>query len=308
MTLDSLPDGIHEGVPDAIYHQRLPVIANKSLLHALARSELDAREYIRGHRKQSDAFALGHAIEHRLESPHTFGERYITEPDFGDCRKTGKGLTKDTADERAENRARRDAWREANSHREVLTASDWQTVQTLGEHANADPHIRAILDAPGVYQATLLWRDEETGLRCKARPDKWIPSMGLMVDWKSARSASPRGFTQAIATYGYDLQAAHYMAGARACGWPAERFQFVCLEKRAPIYPVAMYRLSSQFAELGEARRMELLHRLRHCLHERTWNGYTSAEPDGCAVLEPPGWYVYEHDATDEDDWTMEVL
>jgi len=130
---------------------------------------------------------------------------------------------------------------------------------------------------------TVFWTDKETGIECKARFDVLGP---LLVDLKTTRDASPKGFQRAIATYGYHIQAAHYMAGAIANGMEPQGFLFACVETSAPYLP-AGYLMGNPTLEQGERERREALTTYAQCLRDDRWPGYND---DRIEVIDLPTW------------------
>ena len=69
------------------------------------------------------------------------------------------------------------------------------------------------LIAGGETENTAIWNDPLYGFRCKCRPDKGFKDIGVLVDLKSAKDASPFEFSKDAANFGYHVQAAWYTDG-----------------------------------------------------------------------------------------------
>ena len=128
----------------------------------------------------------------------------------------------------------------------------------------------------------MFWEDEETGLQCKCRPDIWAGK--VIVDLKTTEDASPEGFSRSIQTYGYGIQAAHYLAGAGS-GSGADAFIFVAVEKKAP-YAVAVYELDPLSLEICETKRRALLEYWANCREADMYPAYS----DECQLISLPAW------------------
>ncbi len=126
----------------------------------------------------------------------------------------------------------------------------------------------------GVNEATFRWRDEETGLQCKARADKYVRGE-FMLDLKKTRDASFEAFARSIASYRYDHQAAHYTEGARACDMPVPRYVILACEDFAP-YVCQPYFLDPMAEERGHALRRRGMRKLAECLRTGRWPGYST--------------------------------
>ena len=141
-----------------------------------------------------------------------------------------------------------------------------------------------LLDLEGECEASVRWTDEATGVKCKARGDKWIPSKRWLVDVKTARDASSRGFAKACANFRYHVQDAHYSSG-----FGADAFMFVVVEKEPP-YAVGVYQLDADSRERGRELRAEALETLAQCVEKNTWPGY----PAKVIELRLPDWAMGE--------------
>jgi len=129
------------------------------------------------------------------------------------------------------------------------------------------------------------WEDAETGLLCKGRFDEIGRRAGVIVDLKTTRDASREAFSRAIYTIGYYIQAAHYIAGAKALGIDADRFGIIAVEKDPP-YAVAIYEVSGAALYDGERERRKLLELYAQCEESGEWPGY----PQEVVEIDLPVW------------------
>ena len=101
------------------------------------------------------------------------------------------------------------------------------------------------------------------GNRCKARFD--MIQNNVIVDLKTCRDASPKGFKQAIKSYGYHQQAAFYLDAAACAGMTeVDRFHFLAISKQHP-YPYAVYELSDEAIEYGRALNEKAIDQMKLC-------------------------------------------
>jgi hypothetical protein len=172
-------------------------------------------------------------------------------------------------------------------------AGDVEQAQLIARsvHAHTD------LFTNGKPEQSLYWTDKESGVHLKARLD-WLPDSkpGRMIvpDLKSAMSADPETWVRNAATYGYHLQAAHYMEGVIANGLAEEvDFVFVLVEKTAP-YLVSVVELDSAALRIGRERMSTAIQIYKHCTETGVWPGYP-AEPQ---LVSLPVWYsrLYEEE------------
>lgn len=161
-------------------------------------------------------------------------------------------------------------------------------VQAMAESGLAHPMARVLLEQDSDPEVSVFGTDPETDVELRARFDK-LPSGGntpIAVDLKTARDASPNGFSRAAAEHGYHVQRGHYMdTHTYAGGIDLDGFAFIVVEATPP-YLVGVYRLDSVFEEIGvnEARRARRLY--AECLTTDTWPGYDT----GIVPIAAPFW------------------
>jgi exodeoxyribonuclease VIII len=265
-------DGIELSVPAEVYHQRELHVASKSALDLVHRSPAHYLAWLHGQeRKKTAALHFGQALHMAQLEPERFEQTYVVLPDFGDMRSS-------------KNRAARDAW---------LAERPGVLTLTEDEHATLHGMIAAILQHPagsrlvldGQPEVTLRWRDEITGLRCKARADYWVRAKRLAVDLKSTDDASPEAFARSVHKYRYHCQDAMYRAGFAACGEPISHFALLAVEKTPP-HAVAVYTLDEDAVTKGYAAvRMDMA-TLAECVRTDHWPAYS----DGVQELALPRW------------------
>ena len=121
------------------------------------------------------------------------------------------------------------------------------------------------------FEKSIFWRDEETGIMCKCRPDIWNDP--VCADLKTTKDASPKGFQSSAMKYGYFLQAAMLYEGLKSIGMPFEAFLFICVEKKKP-YSGGMYLLDDAALQHGLYVFRLLLRRFAACQKNNEWPGY----------------------------------
>jgi hypothetical protein len=216
-------------------------------------------------RRETEALALGSLVHTLVLEPHAFSDRYLVVPKINGATKEGKAQKAALASETR-----------IVVNGEVMAEASACATSIMGHRV-----YQQIRDAQ--VEHTVFWTDAETGIECKARFDVLGP---LLVDLKTTRDASPKGFQRAIATYGYHIQAAHYMAGAIANGMQPKGFLFACVETSPPYLP-AGYLMGNPTLEQGERERREALLTYAKCLSEDRWPGYND---DRIEVIDLPNW------------------
>jgi hypothetical protein len=248
------------------YHARDGVSA--SMLKSMAKGwRTFEAEYITktAPRKESASMALGTAVHTALLEPDRFDADYaICPPECSDRR----------------TKAYRE-WAAENDGKIVLSADEAKTIHAICKSAMRDKFAAILLGADGYVEKSLEWTDQ--GLPCRARFDKVAGS--FIIDIKTCQDATPEAFARTIASYRYDLQAAHYLAGIP---YIAARFVFVAIETASP-FRVRCYEMCGDDLFSAEMERVTLLLEYQRRLAEGDWS-----EP-GEGVLTKiflPNWFA----------------
>ena len=108
-----------------------------------------------------------------------------------------------------------------------------------------------------------------------------------MADLKSCVSASKEAFAKAVATYGYDVEAAFYIDGMKEVTGKTVDFYFIAVEKTVP-YSTACYKASQEMVEVGRAKYRGALELLKWCQENSRFPGY---QPSGeIESIDLPRW------------------
>jgi exodeoxyribonuclease VIII len=168
----------------------------------------------------------------------------------------------------------------------VITADDAAQVMAMGRAVLRHPAAAMLLGLPGKAETTHMWTDASTGLECKCRPD-WLTDDGsIVVDLKTTKDASPRGFKQSIANFSYQKQAAWYLHGLeQATGRRPDQFIFICVESTAP-YACAVYAADAEMIDRGHDQAMRDLAKLAVCKAADHWPSYS----DQIETISLPAW------------------
>lgn len=214
---------------------------------------------------------LVHAV---LFEPDAVPARYVVKPDSVDYR-TNDGK----------------AWRDAQTA-EIVEPVDMARACAQAAAVRALPDVAALL-RDGYAEASAFWRDTDTGVLCKCRPD-WVSPAGdgvILVDGKTARDASPDGFGRAIWNLSYHLQAAWYSDGwERATGQRVLGFVFAAVESDWP-HAAAAYMLGDDVLDAARRECRRLTDLYAECLSTGRWPGYGS----GVQLINLPRWANLEN-------------
>ena len=146
----------------------------------------------------------------------------------------------------------------------------------------AHPAAAELLSA-GAAELSFWWDDQETGLRCKCRPD-WMQGQTI-VDLKTTQDSSPEAFAKSCAQFSYHIQQAHYLKGLEASQPPADDFVFIAVSSAFP-YLTGVYRLDDAATIGGENLRARMMRKLKRCKDTDHWPGHSEA----IESVSLPGW------------------
>ncbi|RME56034.1 hypothetical protein D6779_11355 [Candidatus Parcubacteria bacterium] len=162
----------------------------------------------------------------------------------------------------------------------ILSQDDYNKACAMCDSVISHP-VAADLFSEGKAEQSILWTDTETGEPCKARLD-WLRNDRIVVDLKTARSASPGAFSRATFDLKYHWQCSWYSMAA-----DADDFFFVVVESEAP-YICEVYRLTDEAKEVGRSEVMAALEKYHACRIFDHWPGY-SDEPK-ITMIDLPAW------------------
>jgi len=263
--------GLYKDVPAVAYHawEALSVsrtkTADRSVLHY---------RYEQTHPKErTAAMALGAGTHFSTLEPDLFDATYVRAPKF-DMR-TNKG--KEAAAQFALD----------NEGKERLTGSDYDLCLAMRDACWSHPIAREFLSGEGINEASALWKDTATGLRCKARPDRITMFGGYyhVVDLKTTKDASRSAFARQIANLKYHWQAAHYLDGLCAIEPAPRAFTFIAVENTPP-HAVAIYTMDENDIDQGRAELAKVVAAIAAAERSNEWPGY----PAEVTEISLPGW------------------
>lgn len=140
-------------------------------------------------------------------------------------------------------------------------------------------------------ELSIVWTDETTGLRCKARIDSINPV--TITELKTCADVDAETFSRTMHRLGYHGQLAHYRNGARSITGRTAVAQIVAVEAEEP-HDAAIFVVSEDAMCAGEDMVAECLARVRACRDRGVWPG-RYVEP---VSLELPRWAREDEDVT----------
>ena len=170
--------------------------------------------------------------------------------------------------------------------KEIVTPDEYEMLTGMGDAVRAHPAAGLLLKKEGWTEACFFWIDPTTGAKCRARMDRVIPELRLILDIKTAEEASAAKFSRACGNFRYGVQSAIYPDAAQAVlGDDDWRFLFIVVEKKKPHF-VAVYEADEMMRDLGHAEYRLDLAKYQECVRSNNWPGYT----DTIEPISLPSW------------------
>lgn len=225
--------GLYKDIPNEQYHSENFAVS-KSMLDLVHQSPsllLWSRDAPVDEEAEK-AVDMGNAFECLLLEPDRFAATYAQAPQVDKRTKTGK-------DEWAafERQCLQDGY-------EPLTRDQWRQVHFMRDSTMAHPIARRAFEAAALTQASYYWRDEDTGLLCRCRPDFMLEHVPFVIDVKICARIDQ--FPASVEEYRYHVQDSYYSDGLTNY-YNGERpsFAFVAVSssRSAGRYPVHVYEL-----------------------------------------------------------------
>lgn len=266
--------GMYENIPMEEYHGNeicpgpsisssgLRTIEAKSLFHFWYDSPLNPD---RPKREEKRHFVLGRLLHELLEHGQRAWRNWHVLPD-GYSEHHVKKWEKEIAQARAL----------VEQGVSLVRFDDAQTAEKMAKGVLSHPRGRLLFQS-GIHEPTLVWKDSETGIWLRVRPDffpnmrRWIP------DYKSTASAHPDAFTRSVDNFGYHMAAALYLDGIRELfDERPEGFLFVAQEKDEP-YVTEIFQLDEEAIAYGRSLNRASIRKYADALEKDRWPTYGAA-------------------------------
>jgi hypothetical protein len=270
-----LEPGIYPDISNEDYHNKIEGVSN-SWLQKFKYCPANA---ILQQNSEADHFVFGRAFHALvLEGPVVFNNEFAVSPDPPcPADRNPKGWRNTT-----DYKAAIAKFKAQNIGKALISLEDYKHLKGMDSAVKKHPLSKEVLK-DGIPEQTVIWIDEDTGLRCKCRPD-WIPTgdNNALADLKSAKGAAYHAFKRSMWDYGYDRQAAFYLDGYNAAtGSEFDAFVFPVVEKKPP-YLTGCYPVGEESMTRGRVEYKKLLGQVKECMETGYWPPYVLdwREPD----------------------------
>lgn len=180
--------------------------------------------------------------------------------------------------------------KEAEERRATLIQQGmWEEIEQMVKSAYKVPAAKRLLEAAGVCEQAVQWKDAVSGLAMKSRMDKVLDSC-IIIDAKTCIESHPAAFSKAVGNFGYHRQDALYRDALAATGDLCERFYFIAVQKSPP-YETFVYELKESALALGQKQNRALMDDLARRMKEGDWRSRGEGE---VITVDLPRWSYYE--------------
>lgn len=171
----------------------------------------------------------------------------------------------------------------AREGRDVLTKSDVNVIKNLVVSLQNNPIIQAGA-LNGLIERSLFWKDKETGIWLKARPDSIPNDSGDFVDLKTTHSTNWRDMVRTIEDNGYYQQGALICEGARTVlKINNPTFTLIFAEKKPPYWSRVVH-VKDNDLKLGSEANRWAIDKFAECLKSGEWPGPGGYQQDAVGI------------------------
>jgi len=286
--------GAYLNVPMEVYHGQpcegfsvsssgLRTIYNQSLKHFWNGSSLNPeREDI----EQTEFIVLGRAAHHLLLGEADFKNYFVVRPTEAPDGRAWNGNNKSCQTWLAER---------ALEGLTVLTPAQVEQVKGMAKSLSEEPIVQGgILN--GYIEVSMFWKDAETGIWLKSRPDVIPNASGDVADLKCVSDVSNDGISKSLGERGYNQQGALVREGMQeVLDLEMQHFTLVYVEQKKPncvrfdeVDPLDIVGGTDPFSGEsiigGHDENHAALRLLKRALEDDSWPGPKASAGDGAFV------------------------
>lgn len=229
-----------------------------SHLKHMAKSPLHFRAAVTGHVKPGKSMRLGSLAHCLVLEPERYDDLFAVYEHPEGKKAVFKGQNYDT-------------FAAANPGKTIIKADELNHASSIAHAILTYGPARRYLDKIET-ELSLVWRDEKTGLLCKALIDGLSHSVSnVIVELKSTTKVDPWNFRKQYADMLYHVQAAWYGMGYRALTDLQAYQKCFAVEAEQP-HDVIVYDCA-EVIDVGESTARELLDKVATCRLARKWPG-----------------------------------
>lgn len=159
---------------------------------------------------------------------------------------------------------------EDNEDKIWLTEAERESLEKMHESVLANTEARDLLLSDGKIECPMEFRDPQTGILLKIKPDRLLDS-GLVIDLKYSHEPYEQEFARSCVNYDYHSSAALYQRGATYLFGHETPHVFIVCGNKAP-FECFVYAMDDEAMALGAGLIDAALRRLRDCRDLDDWS------------------------------------
>ncbi len=228
-------------------------------------------------------FVIGRAVHHLILGEPFFAKLFAIQPAEYIDDKTGEAKKWTyTAKVCAAWRAER-----GREGKAILPGTDVVDIRGMAESLGRHPIIKAGA-LNGLIERSGFYKDKETGIWVKIRPDAIPTDSGDYTDLKTTQSVKWEELRRTIADRGYHQQLGLIRTGMRMLGFPFSSASLIFVEKKNP-WATRVVTLKENNLDLGERCNRAALDSMAQCLKKNHWPG-PGGDREDAEQIEIPEW------------------
>ena len=270
-----MKQGIFDGVKNSVYHES----DGRYSSSLIKKMDVPARakDYMDGEHEHRDCYRIGTAIHAFILEPSVFNTEFLTGIEVPRRSKSDKlewaaWFSDHGADGHSIIELPAAQWFgefNAQTGKHIVSTDEIKKIRLMAESVASNKNAMALLEG-GNAEQSIYWRDEETGLELKSRPD-YMNRLAIS-DLKSCLSVSDREVTRAISNFGYTISSAMYVDGVYNVTGEWMNFVFIFIEKDSP-FLCRCIAVDEYANDRSWEKYKSLKMRLKQCLDSNEWPG-----------------------------------
>lgn len=270
--------GIYLNMPMLAYHGQpcdgpsisssgLRTIFGESLRHFWRFSSLNKKRIVK---PQTEAMILGRAAHHLLLGEADFAGHFVQQPDtlLGEKWNGNRTVCRNWKAEKELDGLT------------IITKKDLEKIELMEKALLEEPLVQGgILN--GIIEASMFWKDEETGIWLKWRPDALPTDSGDAGDLKVVADITDEGISKNLGGFGYHQQGALGFEAMRVLlDVELTNFVLVYVESSEP-FSVRVETVAPEEIQAGIEENKAALRLFKHALETNYWPGPKNKAGDG---------------------------
>jgi len=225
---------------------------------------------------------LGTAIHSAILEPADFRQIMIVKPIFSGYTKKGELTTSENCTEVQE---KSQAWHLEHHGKMILKQEELDTIDGILRAISAHKQAARLM-SEGHAEESLFWKDPESGIELKTRPD-FVREGHIVVDVKSCLDASYYAFQKEIVSRGIHIQAAMQLDGCSAVhGGHFDTHITIAVEKEEP-FALQCFQMDEHAIQEGRQLYYAALKTLAQCEKSKVFPAYPELTP-----VSLPSWAI----------------